>query len=70
MELMPTFNHAPMRELVLIVLDLFGQLATMIGCAGIKAVVAENLMLKHQLLVIGRTRRCAPPLLIDCCWDS
>jgi len=37
-------------------------LGTLLGPGGVKAVVAENLLLKHQLLIINRPRRRAPNL--------
>jgi putative transposase len=51
-----------MRELVVLVPHLFTRLVTLLGHRGIRAVVSENLMLKHQLLVIRRSRRRAPQL--------
>jgi putative transposase len=37
-------------------------LATLVGPGGTKAVVAESLLLRHQLLIINRARRRAPNL--------
>jgi putative transposase len=37
-------------------------LGTLLGSGGVKAVVAENFLLKHQLLIINRPRRRAPNL--------
>jgi len=51
-----------MRELVVLVFHFFARLVTLLDHRGIRAVVAENLMLKHQLLVIRRSRKRAPHL--------
>jgi putative transposase len=37
-------------------------LGTLLGPGGVKALVAQNLLLKHQLLIINRPRRRAPNL--------
>ena len=42
---------------------LLATLVTLIGPGGVKAVVAQNLLLKHQLLIIKRSRKRAPNLL-------
>ena len=41
---------------------LFIRLATLLGPGGVKTVLAENLLLKQQLLVLQRSRRRAPTL--------
>ena len=40
--------------------------AKLLGPGGVRAVVAENLLLKHQLIVLRRPRRRAPNLTV---WD-
>ncbi len=45
---------------MVLLVHVLARLATLLGTRGTKAVVAENLILKHQLLVIQRSRRRAP----------
>ena len=44
------------------ILRLLAGLITVLGSGGIRAVLAENLILKQQLLVMRRSRRRAPNL--------
>jgi hypothetical protein len=46
-----------MKELFLLSAHLFALLAKLIGAGGAKSVVAENLVLKQQLLIISRSRQ-------------
>jgi transposase InsO family protein len=51
-----------MRDSLALFAHLMTTLATLLGPGGAKAVVAESLLLKHQLLIINRARRRAPNL--------
>jgi glutamyl-tRNA reductase len=51
-----------MRDLLALLAHLMTIVATLLGPGGVKAVVAESLLLKHQLLIINRARRRAPNL--------
>jgi hypothetical protein len=51
-----------MREVVVLLVHLLARLAILLGTRGTRAVVAENLILKQQLLVLQRSRRRAPNL--------
>src|SRR5262249_36085329 len=51
-----------MRDLVLALLHLAVVTAKLCGCGGVRAVMAENLLLKHQLIVLRRARKRAPNL--------
>src|SRR5262245_11427321 len=51
-----------MRNLLLTVLHLVIVAARLCGLGGIRAVIAENLLLKQQLIVLQRARRRAPNL--------
>jgi len=51
-----------MRTLLILLAHLLSRAVTLWGTGGARAVLAENLMLKHQLLVIRRFRRRAPHL--------
>ena len=51
-----------MRSLLLLLIDALATLARLLGPGGFRSVVAENLLLKHQLFVLNRSRRRAPAL--------
>jgi hypothetical protein len=51
-----------MRSLLLLLIHLLTTLAKLLGPGGIKSVLAENLLLKQQFLVINRSRHRAPAL--------
>src|SRR5215468_9515140 len=49
-----------MRSFVLALFHLAVVTAKLSGSGGVRAVLAENLLLKHQLIVLRRTRKRAP----------
>lgn len=49
-----------MRAILLLLVHLLSRMARLLGTRGARAVLAENLLLKHQLLVLRRSRRRAP----------
>lgn len=51
-----------MRDLAVLFVHLIATVARLLGRGGIRAVVAESLLLKHQLLVLNRSRERAPNL--------
>ncbi len=51
-----------MKEILIIMASLLGTIARLLGPGGAKAIVAENLLLRQQLLVICRRRNRAPNL--------
>jgi len=51
-----------MKNLLLIVAHLLTTLAKLLGPGGAKAIVADSLLMKQQLLIINRSRRRAPNL--------
>ena len=51
-----------MRDLLLIAVQLVVTLAKLARPGGVRSVIAESLLLKHQLMISGRSRRRAPPL--------
>lgn len=53
---------ARMRELAILFLHLIASLAKCLRPGGVRAVVAESLLLKHQLIVLNRSRERAPKL--------
>lgn len=51
-----------MRSLVLLIIHVLVLVAKSLKSGGVKSVIAENLLLKQQLIVLGRTRNKAPNL--------
>jgi hypothetical protein len=51
-----------MRDLALLLLHLIATLVKLLGRGGARSVVAESVLLKHQLLVLNRSRERAPRL--------
>ena len=51
-----------MRDLLLLAVQLVVTLANLARPDGVRSVIAESLLLKHQLMISGRSRRRAPPL--------
>ena len=49
-----------MRDLVLLAIQLVVTLAKLLRAGGIRAVIAESLLLKHQILISNRSRQRAP----------
>jgi putative transposase len=51
-----------MRDIVLLIFHLAVTAAKLLGPGGVRAIVAENLLLKHELTVLCRARKRAPNL--------
>jgi hypothetical protein len=51
-----------MRDLVVLFLHLLATVAGLAGPGGTRAVVAESVLVKHQLLILNRSRRRSPNL--------
>jgi hypothetical protein len=51
-----------MIHLLILAVHLLGTIARLLRPGGVRAVVAESLLLKHQLVIRGRARRRAPNL--------
>ena len=51
-----------MRNLVVLFIHLIAILARLLGPGGVRSVVAESLLLKHQLLIVNRPRQRSPNL--------
>ena len=51
-----------MKDIVILLVHLPTPVAKLLGPGGAKAIIAENLLLKQQLLVVTRSRRRAPNL--------
>jgi transposase InsO family protein len=55
-----------MRNLVVLFIHLIATLARLLGPGGVRSLVAESLLLKHQLLIVNRSRQRSPNLSA---WD-
>jgi hypothetical protein len=53
-----------MKDLLLIVAHLLTTLARLFGPGGAKAIVADSLLMKQQLLIVNRSRRRVPSLTV------
>ncbi len=51
-----------MRAILILLVHLLSRAVTLLGTGGARAVLAENLLLRHQLLVLRRNRQRAPRL--------
>ena len=51
-----------MREILILAIHLLVTLAKLLRPGGVRAVAAESLLLKHQLLINNRSRQRAPNL--------
>ena len=54
-----------MKEILVILLQLAATTAKLCGPGGVRAVIAENLLLKQQLIVLRRARQRAPNLTLS-----
>jgi hypothetical protein len=53
-----------MKDLLVLLAHLLTTLAKLLGLGGAKAIVADSLLMKQQLLIINRSRRHAPNLTV------
>src|SRR5437879_1481719 len=53
-----------MRNLIILFVHLLTTLIRLASPGGLRSVVAESILLKHQLLILSRCRRRAPNLLV------
>ena len=51
-----------MRDLAILFLHLITTVARLLGPGGARSIVAESLLIKHQLLIVNRSRERAPNL--------
>src|SRR5437660_8409961 len=53
-----------MRDLIVLLLHLIATICRLAGPRGLRAVVAESVLIKQQLLILNRSRRRAPNLRV------
>jgi putative transposase len=51
-----------MRHLVVLLIHFLATLVRLLGAGGVRSIVAESLLLKHQLLIVNRSRLRSPNL--------
>ena len=51
-----------MRHLVVLFIHFLATLARLLGPGGVRSLVAESLLLRHQLLILNRSRQRSPNL--------
>ena len=51
-----------MRHLVVLFIHFIASLARLLGPGGVRSVIAESLLLKHQMLIVNRSRQRTPNL--------
>ena len=51
-----------MRDLIILLVHLIATVVRLVGPGGLRSVVAESLLVKHQLLILNRSRRRSPNL--------
>ena len=54
-----------MRHLIILIVHLITTVLRVVRPGGVRAVVAESILAKHQLLILNRSRRRAPNLRIQ-----
>jgi hypothetical protein len=57
--------HAEMRDLAILFIHLITTLVRLASPGGVRSVVAESLLVKHQLLILNRSRHRAPNLRLS-----
>ena len=58
----PSCYHSSMRNLAVLFIQFVATLARLLGPGGVRSIVAESLLLKHQLLIVNRSRKRSPNL--------
>ena len=54
-----------MRDLAVLLVHLLATVARLAGPGGARSVVAESVLVKHQLLILNRTRKRSPKLRLS-----
>jgi hypothetical protein len=54
-----------MRHLVVLFIHLIAVLARLLGPGGVRSLIAESLLLKHQILILNRSRKRSPNLHVS-----
>jgi putative transposase len=54
-----------MSNLIILFIHFLATLARLLGPGGVRSIVVESLILKHQLLIVARSRRRSPNLCMS-----
>ena len=54
-----------MSNLVILFIHFIATLARLLGPGGVRSLVAESLLLKHQILILNRSRKRSPNLHVS-----
>jgi hypothetical protein len=54
-----------MKDLIALLLHLLTTIAKLLGPGGAQAVVADSLLMTQPLLIVNRSRKCAPNLTVN-----
>jgi hypothetical protein len=57
-----SWQDGPVLDLVVLFLHLLVTIALLAGAGGARSIVAESLLVKHQLLILNRSRKRSPNL--------
>ena len=58
----PSCHDSGMRNLIVLFIHFIATLVRLLGPGGVRSMVAESLLLKHQLLIVNRSRQRSPNL--------
>ncbi|HEV2989245.1 MAG TPA: hypothetical protein VG759_12445 [Candidatus Angelobacter sp.] len=58
----PSYYHSSMCNLAVLFIHFIAVLARLLGPGGVRSIVAGSLLLKHQLLIVNRSRQRSPNL--------
>ena len=58
----PSCYHSSMRHFVVLFVHLIAILTQLLQPGGVRSLIAESLLLKHQLLIVNRSRQRSPNL--------
>ena len=58
----PSRYHSAMRNLAVLFIHFVAVLACLLGPGGVRSLVAESHLLKHQILILNRSRKRSPHL--------
>ena len=61
----PSCYHSLMRNLPVLFIHFIAVLARLLGPGGVRSLIAESLLLKHQILILNRSRKRSPNLHVS-----
>lgn len=61
----PSCYHSLMRNLPVLFIHFIAVVARLLGPGGVRSLIAESLLLKHQILILNRSRKRSPNLHVS-----